>query len=81
MFFLSCYDWLSNVGQPGDGFELKDGILAFTEYFRSNFDYCDCNASGRVYKFVDLKKRHQPAMTMNQIFDYWKSINTSPPKQ
>lgn len=50
-----------------------EDALAFAEYFRNNFDYYDCNANGRVYKWIDLQKRGQSAMTMKQIFDYWKS--------
>jgi hypothetical protein len=50
-----------------------EDVLAFAEYFRNNFDYYDCNANGRVYKWIDLSKRGQSAMTMKQIFDYWQS--------
>ncbi len=50
-----------------------EDALAFAEYFRNNFDYYDCNANGRVYKWIDLQKRGQSAMTMKQIFDYWQS--------
>lgn len=50
-----------------------EDALAFAEYFRNNFDYYDCNANGRVYKWIDFKKRDQSAMTMKQIFDYWQS--------
>lgn len=50
-----------------------EDALAFAEYFQDNFDYYDCNANGRVYKWVDLQKRGQSAMTMKQIFDYWQS--------
>lgn len=49
-------------------------ILAFAEYFRSNFEYCDRNANGAIYTWVDLAKRGQPAMHVSQIFDNWKSI-------
>lgn len=52
-----------------------EDALGFAEYFRNNFDYYHCNANGRVYKFIDLQKRGQSAMTMKQIFDYWKSHN------
>ena len=52
--------------------EVEDA-LAFAEYFRNNFDYYDCNANGRVYKWIDLQKRDKAAMTMKQIFDYWQS--------
>ena len=48
-------------------------VLAFAEYFHNNFDYYDCNANGRVYKWIDLQKRGQSAMTMKQIFDDWQS--------
>jgi hypothetical protein len=50
-----------------------EDALAFAEYFRNNFDYYDCNANGRVYKWIDLQKRGKSAMTMKQIFDYWQS--------
>lgn len=50
-----------------------EDALAFAEYFRNNFDYYDCNANGRIYKWIDLQKRGQSAMTMKQIFDYWWS--------
>ena len=50
-----------------------EDALAFAEYFRNNFDYYDCNANGRVYKWIELQKRSQSAMTMKQIFDYWQS--------
>ncbi len=50
-----------------------EDALAFAEYFRNNFDYYDCNANGRVYKWIGLKKRCKSAMTMKQIFDYWQS--------
>lgn len=50
--------------------------LSFAEYFRNNFDYYDCNANGRVYKWVDLTKRGKSAMTMKQIFDDWLSKAT-----
>lgn len=53
-----------------------DDTLAFAEYFRNNFEYYDCNANGRVYKWVDFTKRGQSAMTMKQIFDYWQSVAT-----
>jgi hypothetical protein len=50
-----------------------EDALAFAEYFRNNFAYYDCNANGRVYKWIDLQKCFLPAMTMKQIFDYWQS--------
>lgn len=50
-----------------------EDALAFAEYFRNNFDYYDCNSNGRVYKWIDLKKRGSSAMTMKQIFEYWQS--------
>lgn len=54
---------------------------AFSEYFRNNFDYYDCNSSGRVYKWIDLSKPIT-AMTMKQIFDEWKQKQLPlPPKQ
>ncbi|MEN9370674.1 MAG: hypothetical protein RI952_1539 [Bacteroidota bacterium] len=52
-----------------------EDALYFAEYFKNNFDYYDCNANGRIYKWIDLKKRGQSAMTMKQIFDYWLSIS------
>jgi len=52
-----------------------EDALAFAEYFHNNFDYYDCNANGRVYKWIDLQKRSQSAMTMKQIFDYWHSCS------
>lgn len=55
-----------------------EDALAFAEYFRNNFDYYDCNANGRVYKWIDLQKRGQSAMTMKQIFDYWQSRSNWP---
>lgn len=50
--------------------------MAFAEYFRNQFDYYDCNANGRVYKYIDLRKRGQTAMTMEQIFMEWKAKET-----
>ncbi len=47
----------------------------FAEYFHNNFDYYDCNANGRLYKWVESSKRNLPAMSMKQIFDIWKEIN------
>lgn len=52
-----------------------EDALAFAEYLSNNFDYYDCNANGHVYKWIDWKKRSQPAMTMKQIFDYWQSCS------
>lgn len=49
---------------------VKDA-LAFAEYFHNNFDYYDCNANGRIYKWIDLQERGKSAMTMKQIFEYW----------
>ncbi len=50
--------------------------LSFAEYFRNQFDYYDCNANGRVYKYIDLRKRGQTAMNMEQIFKEWKAKET-----
>lgn len=50
--------------------------LAFAEYFRNQFDFYDCNANGRVYKYIDLRKRGQTAMPMEQIFGEWKAKET-----
>lgn len=36
-----------------------EDALAFAEYFRNNLDYYDCNANGRVYKWIDWQKRGQ----------------------
>lgn len=58
---------------PVSGSVAVEDALAFAEYFRNNFNYYDCNANGRVYKWIDLQKRGQSAMTMKQIFDYWQS--------
>jgi len=48
-----------------------NNALDFSEYFSNTFEYYDCNANGRVYKFIDLSKRGQSAMTMIEIFNYW----------
>ena len=53
-----------------------DDALAFAEYFRNQFDYYDCNANGRVYKWINFSKHGQPAMTMKQIFNDWMSKAT-----
>ena len=68
---------VSPNGQQTDvsGSVAVEDALAFAEYFRNNFDYYDCNANGRVYKWIDLQKRGQSAMTMKQIFDYWQSCS------
>lgn len=62
--------------KPDESEEGNDAI-EFAEYFHNNFDYYDCNANGRAYKWIDLSKRNQSAMTMKQIFDYWKSRSKS----
>ena len=61
-----------NIGAVSGSVAVEDA-LAFAEYFRNNFDYYDCNANGRVYKWIDVQKRGKSAMTMKQIFDYWQS--------
>ena len=63
-----------NIGAVSGSVAVEDA-LAFAEYFHNNFDYYDCNANGRVYKWIDLQKRSQSAMTMKQIFDYWQSCS------
>jgi hypothetical protein len=64
--------YASIVNERKDNVGVSDAV-DFAEYFRNNFDYYDCNANGRVYKWIDLSKRGQPAMPMIQIFNYWKS--------
>lgn len=74
---IGLYDEVQNptlCKGVGNSVSVEDA-LAFAEYFRNNFDYCDCNANGRVYKWIDLEKRDQSAMTMKQIFEYWLSHN------
>lgn len=51
--------------------------ISFAEYFRNNFDYYDCNANGRLYKWISLRKDGIPAMSMKQIFNDWQNT----PKQ